>query len=762
MIRFAPPWRWLPRRELGLRVHLVALTLVVLVPLAAGASAAIMAATTAYRRGFEQSMEARAQLMAQMVDAEFERLAPVLRTLASAPFIRADSTEAEYREWHRRSVRLSEEFGTTIGVSGPAPALAMRFISMVPFGSPLPPLPPHFRATAARAVATGGIAVSNLEMAGNLGPPRVLMMLPVQRDGQTIAGIGASVWVQALSAKLAAAAPTDRLVVSLFDASGTLVARSRDAEAYLGRPAPPSLRGNSGLGQGLRTGTGLSGQPALVAFHRLQAAPGWTIAVVVGQDVYRNSWLVPLAWMLAGAGGALVAAILGAFWLTRRLVNALREVSDLAQRAAARALPFEAVGCGTGRLPRVTEFEALRHSVTGAAQALRQEATQARNGSALLRSVLDCSADVVFVKDRSGRYLVANEAAAAAFGRPLAEVIGRTDAELWPESSAIFTTSDEAVMREGVAISFEVVHFDPDTGQQRIHLSTKAPWHAAGSDVVLGVVGVAHDITERIAVKERLRETERKLNHLARVATMDALATGIAHELGQPLGAAANYLGGAVRLLGPAADIGDIALARSGVERAAERVLHAGQILRRMRDFLSSNNRPHQFEPIAEVVREALDIVVGGYPEGGPTMVTFLAAPDSGDGMMDRVQVQQVVVNIVRNAIEAMRGLPAGHARELVVQVGTPDPATVSVSVTDTGPGLAPHIQQRLFEPFQTTKQGGMGVGLSICRSIVENHGGLITAGAAAGGGTTFTFTLARDGGLPAHAQAAHAGIGAC
>ncbi|MBK1660856.1 PAS domain S-box protein [Paracraurococcus ruber] len=268
-------------------------------------------------------------------------------------------------------------------------------------------------------------------------------------------------------------------------------------------------------------------------------------------------------------------------------------------------------------------------------------------------------------------------------------------------------------------------------------------------------LGVLIDLTASKQAEARLRlsearryEAERTLQQMARRVTIAAMASGIAHELNQPLGAASNYLGTAVRLFGgpdghPLDPAGRARMVRM-LDRAGSQILRAGSVLQRLKDFLGSREPRRAAEPVSEVVREAVEMVLLGTPEAGLQAPVVTADPAVGLAVLDRVQIQQVVVNLVRNAIEAMRDQPGLREQCLTVSVGLNAESQVEVSVTDTGPGMPPENAARLFETFHSSKPGGMGVGLSICRAIVEAHGGRITARPVPGGGMTFAFTLPR------------------
>jgi two-component system sensor kinase FixL len=229
------------------------------------------------------------------------------------------------------------------------------------------------------------------------------------------------------------------------------------------------------------------------------------------------------------------------------------------------------------------------------------------------------------------------------------------------------------------------------------------------------------------------------------------MAAGLAHELNQPLGAAANFLAAAEALLGrgaeDAASAPDLDGGCEAVAEAARQVLRVGEIVRRLRNFVAHGDTDMRVEEVGPVVADACTTALPpSAPDGAAVRLRVQTAADAGSAFMDRVQVQQVVINLVRNAAQALRGDPersaAGAGGEVVVSVRRAADGGCEVAVADSGPGIAPEVRDRLFEPFATTKRDGMGVGLAICRAIVEAHGGRLWAEPNPGGGAVFRFVL--------------------
>jgi two-component system sensor kinase FixL len=251
--------------------------------------------------------------------------------------------------------------------------------------------------------------------------------------------------------------------------------------------------------------------------------------------------------------------------------------------------------------------------------------------------------------------------------------------------------------------------------------------------------GFIRDLTERQETEARLQELQSELVHMSRLTAMGEMASALAHELNQPLSAIANYMTGSRRLLEARKDR-ETEFVREALEKAAEQSQRAGQIIRRLRDFVARGETERRAENLQKLIEEASALALVGAKEQG-VRVRIQLDPAVDAVMVDRVQIQQVMLNLMRNALEAMASAPR---RELTVSTRAPDSSVVEISVADSGTGISPDVADRLFQPFVTTKAQGMGIGLSISRTIIESHGGQITVQPNEGGGTLFCFTLRR------------------
>jgi two-component system sensor kinase FixL len=250
--------------------------------------------------------------------------------------------------------------------------------------------------------------------------------------------------------------------------------------------------------------------------------------------------------------------------------------------------------------------------------------------------------------------------------------------------------------------------------------------------------GFIRDLSERQQTEARLQELQSELVHISRLTAMGEMASTLAHELNQPLSAIANYLRGSHRLIGDTDP--KSAKLRDALDKATEQALRAGDIIRRLRDFVARGETEVKLESITKLVEEASALALVGAKQYG-VRVLFNLDPDTDRVYADKVQVQQVLLNLIRNAIEAITDAGSPR-REISVEATAIDDDMVRISVSDTGPGIAPEIAAQLFQPFVTTKRQGMGVGLSISRTIVEAHGGELWVEPRSGGGSVFHLTL--------------------
>ena len=248
--------------------------------------------------------------------------------------------------------------------------------------------------------------------------------------------------------------------------------------------------------------------------------------------------------------------------------------------------------------------------------------------------------------------------------------------------------------------------------------------------------GFARDLTERQEAQDRVQQLQSELMHVSRLTDMGQMATTIAHEVNQPLAAIGNYMEAAALLLERGGEPEDSKL-RQIMQRSGEQAVRAGQIIHRLRAFLSRGEPDRRPEPVAPLIREAAELALLGIKQNN---ISIDLQPDLPEAEIfaDKVQIQQVLVNLLRNAADAV----ADQDEQRVALRAEKTDGGVLISVSDNGPGLTDEVQCKLFEPFLSTKTSGMGVGLSVCKTIVTSHKGRIWAEQNPGGGTIFRVLL--------------------
>jgi len=354
-----------------------------------------------------------------------------------------------------------------------------------------------------------------------------------------------------------------------------------------------------------------------------------------------------------------------------------------------------------------------------------------------LQSILDSVPDAMIVIDHRGTMQSFSAAAEVQFGWTAEEVLGRNVKMLMPSPyrdghdsylSRYMTTGERRIIgigrvvvgerRDGSTFPMELSVGEMRSGDRRFF------------------TGFVRDLTERQDAERRFQHVQSELAHVSRLSAMGEMASALAHELNQPLSATANYIQGSLRLLKQ--DPVDKPMIADALAVAGEQMFRAGDIIRRLRDFVSKGETERRLENLPQLLEEAGALAMVGAKDRG-VRLRFDIAPGIGLALVDKVQIQQVVLNLMRNAVEAMADTAQ---RDLLVSAQNADEGMVIVSVRDTGAGISEEIADQLFQPFITTKHEGMGVGLSISRTIVEAHGGRIWAEPAPGGGTVFSFTL--------------------
>lgn len=355
-----------------------------------------------------------------------------------------------------------------------------------------------------------------------------------------------------------------------------------------------------------------------------------------------------------------------------------------------------------------------------------------------LRSILYTVLDATIVIDKQGRIISFNQAAVRQFGYPEAEAVGQNVNMLMPEPYR--GEHDGYIHRYQTTSERRIIGVDRVVVGRRKDGSTFPMKLAVGETKSGGetfFTGFIRDLTERAESEARLEEIQGELARLSRLNELGEMASTLAHELNQPLSAIANYVQGCKRLLKNMDDAAALHL-REALEETADQSLRAGKIIHHLREFVTGGSTEKQPEDLNKLVEEAGALALVGSREMSlHTVFDFETGPKQV--VVDRIQIQQVLINLMRNAMDAMK---ESETRKLVVRIRRGAAEQAVVEVCDTGPGVSEEITGQLFQPFVTTKPGGMGMGLSISKRIIESHGGKLTMQNNEKGGAVFRFTL--------------------
>jgi PAS domain S-box-containing protein len=356
-----------------------------------------------------------------------------------------------------------------------------------------------------------------------------------------------------------------------------------------------------------------------------------------------------------------------------------------------------------------------------------------------LRQVIDTAPNFIFAKDREGRFTLANKAVADAYGTTVDNLIGKTDADFSPnrDEVASFRRDDQEVIDTLQERFIPEERITDAQGKVRWLQTVKRPIIESDGRAKQ-VLGASTDITRRKETEIELREQRAELAHVARISTMGELAASLAHEINQPLTAILSNAQAALRFL--SSKPADLEEVREILQDIVKDNSRAGEVIRRMRALVKKEELEFASVDLASLIRDVVMLV-----HSDAILHNVKIALELDDNLPpargDRVQLQQVVLNLLLNAFDAMKDCPAGE-REVKLTVEAYGMGLVQTAVSDRGTGLSSDKLDKIFQPFYTTKGEGLGMGLSICRSIIEAHGGHLRAENNADRGATFYFTL--------------------
>ena len=434
------------------------------------------------------------------------------------------------------------------------------------------------------------------------------------------------------------------------------------------------------------------------------------------------------AMLIAGTIGGLGPGLLCTTLCTIIALTTSGDTKSLSLQEAVSTCVLFLVGIGVAIFG-----ERLRRARSAAISTTRDLLSR----EAHLQSILDTVPDAMIVIDERGIIYSFSSAAEKVFGHTQAEVTGKNIKMLMPQPyrgdhDRYLDNYAKTRERHIIGIGRIVVAERKDGSTFPIELSV-GEMNSSGRRFFTGFI---RDLTDRNKTETRVRELQSELVHVSRLTAMGEMASTLAHELNQPLSAITNYISGVRRIASEGFDIPSYA--SEALDKAAAQALRAGHIIGRLREFVSRGEGERKIEYLDVLIEEASALALVGVRERG-VIARIKIDPDHKAVFADKIQIQQVLFNLIRNAVDAME---TTETKELTIESRGGADEFVTVLVSDTGVGVTLEAREHLFEPFFTTKHQGMGVGLSICRTIIESHGGQLIATPSTGGGTIFEFTL--------------------
>jgi PAS domain S-box-containing protein len=467
--------------------------------------------------------------------------------------------------------------------------------------------------------------------------------------------------------------------------------------------------------------------------------PQAIVATIAGSAIAVNSYLVegnfgPPSGQAAGAVAlGMVVSVVLAVELQGHRVQLL--IENLRRRQAEGRLAQLNAELEQRVAQRTAELDATAARLAGEATEHRRAVEDMRESQRRLQGVLDHAMAAIYLRDAEGRYVVVNHHWEVLAGRRAEDVIGNRLEQVMPsETVQALQAHDRRVLESRTSIQFEETI--PRADGVHTYVSVKFPQFDHEGRAV-GVWGISTDITERKRAEEQARRHQAELAHVLRLGTMGEMAAGLAHEINQPLSAVTNYARGSVLRLRS----GSLASAEllPVLEAIAQESLRAGEIIRRVRDLVRKEPGEQKPVDLNALVRESAHFVENDARQLGIRIQLDLAA-DLRPVTCNGVQIEQVVLNLLRNAVEAVQ-TAAGDDGRVTIATEAAQRDAIAVSVCDNGVGL-PESSPDVFDAFYSTKADGLGMGLSISRSIIEAHRGRLWAMRNPDRGTTFRFTL--------------------
>ncbi|UMR33154.1 ATP-binding protein [Massilia sp. MB5] len=713
--------RYLQRQDApGVRASLGILVLGCVLPMAIVAAFLIV---DFYERGRKQLIDStvtQAQAAIASVDREFDSLQAALLALGTSRQLQS----GDLAGFHARARdALGNLHADSIVLVDPSGALLLS--TRRPYGAPLPRLPstPLLK----RIMATGRGGVSDLFPGPLAGQLIYTVGVPIRRDGSIVMTLNATATPAYLATLLAEQKLPATWRTGILDGRGKIVARSHEPDKYVGKSATPALLHSLSLrGEGSLEGRALDGLPVYTVYSR-SPRTGWSVAFGIPIDELTAGLRHSLSWLIAATLAALALGLLLAWRIGGSIAHSVR------------ALIPPALAAGSGEMPAlpplaIREARELAQAMRDAAASVRAARAHSRESEQRLMLAAQAARLGIWVRDQLRHEIWVSDTWRALFGfapgqtLAIADVLGRIHPEDRPAAEAAL-----AQPQGRYELEFRIVH--PDGAQRWISSQGQAEYNAAGQ--VALVRGVSLDITARKQAELETLQKQKEITHLSRVAMLGELSGTLAHELNQPLTAILSNAQAAQRFLRqPRPDLDELREILHDIVEADER---ASAIIRRLRSLIGNQESVMQPLVADELLSDVLHILRADLIQHGVTLHTELAG-GTLQLLADHVQLQQVLINLIVNACDAMAATPPAQ-RQISLR-SRRHGQQWQLSVQDSGPGIPPAQLGRIFEPFFTTKSQGMGLGLSICRNIVQAHQGRLWAENGSAGGACLHLSL--------------------
>jgi PAS domain S-box-containing protein len=358
----------------------------------------------------------------------------------------------------------------------------------------------------------------------------------------------------------------------------------------------------------------------------------------------------------------------------------------------------------------------------------------------LFRAIFNSTYQFIGVLSPEGTVLKVNQSVLDSFNANEADIVGKLfwETPWWTHSPQLQQRLKDGIMEaaRGKLVRFEGEHFSKDGQRIVVDTSLKPVFNEQGETVM--IIPEGRDITERKQAEEKAQRMQQESEHVMRISTMGEMASGMAHELNQPLAALVSYCGTALQLARdtPSLPEGYIDI----LERASSQAHRAGDVIRHLREFLSKGSNNKARIVLDDLIQGVIDFISWEVRDGD-IQITFQPGCPGRKVLAGKVQIEQVLINLIRNSIEAIRQADISGG-QVDIATGTAADGSIEVTVVDNGPGIDPTVAGSLFEPYHTSKEEGMGMGLSISRSIIEAHDGRLWADEKRPQGALFSMSI--------------------